>query len=289
MGTQALDLPGISQLQSETLPQRVAVELTSAILAGGLEPGSPLPSFGKLADRFGVSRPVVREAVRILATQGLIEVRHGRVPMVAADDARPLREGLSLSVRRRGGSFRDLYEVRRMLETEAAALAALRRTDEDIAHMRAALEQMRRQVDIRHRDDIEADLAFHQAVTDAAHNTVLSTVMDPLMALLWQVLRATPAAQDGGVSGRRASTGSGSGGRGSSDNTGHDDGTAESNGDGEFPVWSYEAHEQLFKRIVAQDTGGAREAALKHLELSEARWATVEEPLSALIARATGA
>ena len=115
MDIPALDLQTLDQLQPETLPRRLAAHLSTAIIEGGLQPGSRLPSFGRLAERFGVSRPVVREAVHILATQGLVEVRHGRVSTVAADNGPSLVDGLALSVRRRGGSFRELSEVRRTL------------------------------------------------------------------------------------------------------------------------------------------------------------------------------
>lgn len=258
-------LPGLRQLQPETLPERVAAELTLAILEDGLAPGSALPSLGELAERFAVSRPVIREAVRILATRGLVEVRHGRVPTVAADETRSLLEGLTLSVRRRGGSFRELYEVRRVLETEAAALASQRRTDEDIKRMQAALERMRDRLQVRGEDDIDADIEFHHAVTLAAHNPVLTTVMEPVTALLRMVLRATPAAQPRACGPQQ---------------------TPEADA---WPVWSYEAHREIFDRIDEGDAAGARAAALKHLQFSEARWAAVQEPLDALIARAVAA
>ncbi len=114
------------------LSDKVAELLLETIFRRGLQPGDRLPSERELGEQFGVSRTVVREAVRELAAKGLIEVRTGSGLRVAAVDAAAVSESMSLYLRGGSVDFARVHEVRRLLEVEIAGLSAERATAEQI-------------------------------------------------------------------------------------------------------------------------------------------------------------
>jgi DNA-binding FadR family transcriptional regulator len=161
------------------LPDEVAGVLSEEIRAGRLPAGAFLPPEPRLTERFGVSRPVVREATRILAARGLVEVRRG-VGVVVRDAPDPnLGDALAARIRSDAGVLRDIWDARMMLEPAVAAAAAERATPAEvdaIGRAAAALEEA--------RDPVGADLAFHGAVMQAAHNGVVALILAPLGDLL---------------------------------------------------------------------------------------------------------
>jgi DNA-binding FadR family transcriptional regulator len=161
------------------LPEEVAGVLSEEIRAGRLPAGAFLPPEPRLTERFGVSRPVVREATRILAARGLVEVRRG-VGVVVRDAPDPnLGDALAARIRSDAGVLRDIWDARMMLEPAVAAAAAERATPAEvdaIGRAAAALEEA--------RDPVGADLAFHGAVMQAAHNGVVALILAPLGDLL---------------------------------------------------------------------------------------------------------
>ena len=149
--------------------------LGSRIVRGYYEPGQALPP-EELENEFGISKTVLREALRVLAAKGLVDARQKRGTVVRARGAWSLLDADLL--RWQGGQpdaafFTNLAEVRSIVEPAGARLAAERRTEEDLADLRAALDQM-----ANAGSDalaiVAADLAFHQALLDAAHNELLS-------------------------------------------------------------------------------------------------------------------
>lgn len=165
------------------LPEQVAEQLTEMIVTGVLPPGSPLPTEAELAQRYGVSRPVVREGFRVLQTRGMVEVRQGVASVVNAVDRWDHGGLLSLLVRSDQWPLADWVEVRRILETEAAAVAARRVTEEDLRGMREALERMEAD-GLPPEDFVQADIAFHLRIAEAARNRPLAALMTPLLAPL---------------------------------------------------------------------------------------------------------
>ncbi|RLB00563.1 MAG: FadR family transcriptional regulator, partial [Deltaproteobacteria bacterium] len=115
------------------LYEEIAEVLKKAILSGDYRVGDKLPSEMELAERFGVSRLVIREAIRYLELSGLIEVRQGATggAFVRELDSKIIRQNLSDLLFFRKISVSQLYEVRMYVEPEVARLAALRRTEED--------------------------------------------------------------------------------------------------------------------------------------------------------------
>lgn len=154
--------------RSEHLPARIATQIGRQITEGRIAPGDKLPTEHLLAKTFGVSRSVVREAIAQLRNEGLVETRQG-VGAFATDfeQRQSLRiEQGDLSDRE---SFRNLYQLRVPLEIEAARLAAVHHTDEDMMRIDEALEQMTG-AEKWTEQGIVADLAFHRALAGATQN-----------------------------------------------------------------------------------------------------------------------
>ncbi|MFC0239944.1 FCD domain-containing protein [Rhodopseudomonas telluris] len=168
----------------ESLSDRIE----ALIALRGLKPGDRVPSERQLAVDLGVSRPTLREAIRQLATRGLLVSRHGGGTFVtAATDSDPMRTALlplASLARSEAGYWRDVMEIRRLIEGETASFAALRADEADKAMLEVAYQGVLNAP----ADDLDAqarlDAAFHMAVCTAAHNVVLQQVMAGLLGLL---------------------------------------------------------------------------------------------------------
>lgn len=149
--------------------------LTQQILLGTFKPGDKLPSENTLVREHAVSRTVVREALSKLQASGLVEPRHGIGTFVIERQA---QSGLRVGVES-AASVRDLLELRIGLEGQAAALAALRRTDSQLLRMRQALDDHQ---DLAAAGDscIEPDRRFHLLIAEATGNLYFSETMAQL-------------------------------------------------------------------------------------------------------------
>lgn len=156
----------------------VVEELGSRIVRGDLRPGDPFPNEADLGREFGASRSVIREAVKALAAKGLLESRtRTGIRVLPSQDWNLL--DLDVLGWRYGAMdpqafFGELFEIRRMIEPEASALAAERATPEDIAVIEEAFARMTvAETDAEIPAAIVADLDFHRAILTAAHNDLL--------------------------------------------------------------------------------------------------------------------
>src|SRR3989442_1020588 len=129
------------------LSDKVADMMLETILSRRLAAGDRLPSERELGEQFGVSRTVIREAVRALVAKGVIEVRSGSGLRVAAVDASNVRESLSLFLRGGALDYEKVHEVRKMLEVQIAGLAAARATEDDLSQLTDSCESMEEAVD----------------------------------------------------------------------------------------------------------------------------------------------
>ncbi len=156
-------------MKKQNLSQRTAEQLYNQIVAEGqLKPGDKLPNEVELARQLGVSRATLREALRDLTVQGVLEVRRGKGTFVSPRVEEIEDFGFDRLGRMRG-QLRDLFELRSIFEPRAAALACRRATAEelsDILEKGAAVERCIR----AERDRTRDDRAFHTAIVRATHN-----------------------------------------------------------------------------------------------------------------------
>jgi len=164
------------------------------------EAGSRLPKEAELADRFQVSRIVIREAMKILEDRGVVEVRAGRGTLTVAPSSSRVKESL---LRLFGDQpvptvedTEHLLELRQVLEETTASLAAVRASQADLDRIDAALTEMKHEGADLDRT-VAADLQFHRSIMAAAHNPYIEMVLDPLMEVYLQQIKLTNSSNPG--------------------------------------------------------------------------------------------
>ena len=173
-------------IQSVRVFEQVAEQIEKRILDGELRSGDRLPTERDLAEQFHVSRTAVREAMKILAQKGLVDMRPGRGTIVIDGAHEAMQDSIGLVMKLRlgevGGSD-NLVEVRGILEPEIAALAAVRATEKEIAAMREAIQAMDENL---HSADgyIAADNRFHEALAQATQNALIIIFIKSIVNLL---------------------------------------------------------------------------------------------------------
>lgn len=167
------------------------------ISVGQLQPGARLPVEQELSEQLGVSRGSLREGVRALALMGVLETRQGAGTYVTALDPSTLLGPLGVLVDLQlPENISDLMAVRRVLEVEAAGLAALRIGDVELAKAADILDQAERMLaheEIDHDAVMEADVDFHRVLAQASGNPTLTALINglagrTLRARLWRAL-----------------------------------------------------------------------------------------------------
>jgi GntR family transcriptional repressor for pyruvate dehydrogenase complex len=171
-----------SMTKSIITRERLAAHLEEEIASGRLKEGVKLPSERRLSERFGVSRPMIREVLRGLADRDLIEVMPGRGAYVKGFSVSDVVRPMDLFLRRRKVTPRDLVEARKMIECQAAALAAERADERDLRAMEWALKRFDTVAEIIEKT--RCDLAFHTSVVRAAHNPVIETMFGSIMSMV---------------------------------------------------------------------------------------------------------
>ena len=164
----------------------VADQLLELIAVGRLRPGDPVPPERELVENYRVGRSSVREALRMLESQGLIEAR-GNGTFTVSHARNTLNQSLELLLSVAEADLHELFEIRRILEGECAALAAARRREADLVRMRAAIAEM--ESGIGSEDAyIAADLEFHLTIAEATGNRVAAHLMHALRDQLHRAL-----------------------------------------------------------------------------------------------------
>ena len=173
------------------LSEQLADALAVSIREGQLPVGQRLPTEGMLVERFGVSRTVVREALSRLKMLGLIESRQGSGAFVMRREA-STQAPLVLAPDGSIDAVIQMVEVRRALEAESAALAAARRSKQDIQQIKATIQTLERAV-ASGGDGVAEDVAFHTAIATAARNPFLLATLAYLNQFLLDATRVTRA------------------------------------------------------------------------------------------------
>ncbi len=181
-----LDTP----LERQTLSEQLTKRLTELITTQGLKSGDELPSEADLSARFGVSRAVTREALRVLQERGIVAINNGKRATVKPLTSEPLRNFFRWAVSFERQSLVELLEVRKGLEMQAASLAAQRHTTEDIAILRATLARMGTAIhDATAFTSLDATL--HRQIAVATCNELLQHLITSLHEPFMQQLVAS--------------------------------------------------------------------------------------------------
>ncbi|MDQ0257681.1 GntR family transcriptional repressor for pyruvate dehydrogenase complex [Evansella vedderi] len=164
-------------MKSKKIYEIIAEQLTEMIKNGEYKPGDRLSSVQQLAEDFNVGRSAVREALSALKAMGLIEIRQGEGTFVKKTEIDLTKTMIPLVMLQE--DLLDLYEVRKLNETGAASLAALNRTEEDLAVMEEILNEMK-QAEGNGELGEKADIDFHMAVVKATKNKMLYRLMETI-------------------------------------------------------------------------------------------------------------
>jgi GntR family transcriptional repressor for pyruvate dehydrogenase complex len=217
-------------VQKHTVAAEIIEQVKSLMRRRRYLRGARLPSERDLAKELNVSRPSVREALRMLTLIGVLDTRHGSGTQVASSSSNVFKAPFEFLIMLDRPSIHDLYETRELIEVFLAGRAAERRTSEDLAALESALREMRRVLP-DWAAMIEPDVRFHQAVAAAAHNCVLERVMGSLHDAIRSAIQAAiPGARD--------------------------------------IVGSYKAHRKIFDAIRQKNPEAARRAVARHMDLT---------------------
>jgi GntR family transcriptional repressor for pyruvate dehydrogenase complex len=177
--------------EKKTFSKKVVEHIKELIITGQLQSGDKLPPERELAEMMNVSRPTIREAFKILSAMGFLDIRHGHGVFVADRSVRI--DNLASFLFLQTDSIRELFEVRKMIETETAAWAAKRGTPEFLEQISLKTKEIYHRVvlnnefaDKESRDQFlsESDQEFHLMVAEAAGNEVVMRIMNNLIDLL---------------------------------------------------------------------------------------------------------
>jgi GntR family transcriptional repressor for pyruvate dehydrogenase complex len=172
-------------LQRARLYEQLVDMIRKQIVEGKLKQGDQLPNERDLALQYGVSRTVVREAIKALVQKGLIEVRGGTGTFVTDSTTRALQHSLELMMSMgKSDHLKEVVELREILEPEIAARAAAHATREQIKVLRAAFETMSANLDSV-TNFIVADNQFHLALATATGNTLFPKILNSVVDLLF--------------------------------------------------------------------------------------------------------
>lgn len=177
--------------RNPNLYELVSEQLSAAIREAGLAPGARIPSERDLGEQFGVSRTVIREAIRHLAAKGVLETRSGSGVRVANVGHEGVSESIELYLSSRGPLDPEkIDEVRQCLELKTAALAAERATEEQLTRIRTECERLDGLVDDP-EEASRADVSFHRAIAEASGNELFLVLVDSLSDVMLTIRRAT--------------------------------------------------------------------------------------------------
>ncbi len=168
--------PRFALVDRSTLPEEIASRLLDLIRAEQLRPGDKLPAERELAAEMSVSRPVLREALRALAIMNVVEIRQGAGTYITALEPQQLISHLDFVFSKDPVALSQVIETRRIVEVGNVRLAAQRITPDELSDLDALLQRLQAAVDDADRF-AELDIAFHDAVCEAAGNFLLVQFM----------------------------------------------------------------------------------------------------------------
>lgn len=178
-------IQSIKSIEFESPTDKIIQQLKQLIVSGQLKPGDRLPAERVLAEKLGVGRSYVREAIRKLEFFGLLKTSPQSGTYVSGYSIKMIEGVLTDIINFNKDDFSALIEARYYMEINAARLAALRRTDEDLALIRSAVEDYDNKVNSK-QDAIEEDMFIHLRIANATKNSVFESM---LLMLLPDIIR----------------------------------------------------------------------------------------------------
>lgn len=173
----------MAENRATKLYEEIAAQMIERIHAGELKPGDRLPPERALAEEYGVSRTVIREALRSMEMMGCVESRVGEGTFIKAPSLSDIVDPFSMVIAQNGRLGADLIEVRLILETEVAALAARRRDDAQLCALEETVREMERDIEGGGMG-LQADETFHEILVNAAGNEALSVMLSMCSGML---------------------------------------------------------------------------------------------------------
>lgn len=167
-----------NNISNKKVYEQVIEQIQKNIMNGILKKGDKLPSERELSDKMGVSRTSIREAIRVLETMGVIESRQGEGNFICSNIEKSLLQPLSMMFKLNDGTWKDIYELRNILEIECAKLTALRATDLDCRELENLVKQMEEETFGQNRYEIlvELDKNFHNLLSTMSKNYLIQSL-----------------------------------------------------------------------------------------------------------------
>ncbi|SFR00202.1 FadR/GntR family transcriptional regulator [Desulfoscipio geothermicus] len=176
-------------IKTKKIYEEIIDQVKAMIGSGTLRPGDRLMSERELAEKLQVGRSAVREAFRVMEAMGILKIKPGEGTYISEQSVESLVSSFSPVLLADRENAREFMELRRILEVEAAGLAAQRRSPEQLEAIRQALEQVQHDVEQGNLGG-EADLRFHFAIAEAARNSFLLKLMNTVGDIMSRVLSA---------------------------------------------------------------------------------------------------
>jgi GntR family transcriptional repressor for pyruvate dehydrogenase complex len=180
---QAVSRKAFRAVRKTRVSQDIIEQIRDLVTSGRLKPGDRLPSERELSQALSVSRSSVREAVRAMESLGLIQARAGEGTFVASPSGSRGNDPIIASLHQDWSTQHKLFEVRRVIEPDLAALAARRATAEQIEKLRTTLNEQEAEI-LRGGTGVKQDSTFHFLMAEATGNEALVRIVDSLMDLL---------------------------------------------------------------------------------------------------------
>lgn len=180
----------IKPIRTQKIYEQIVDQIGQLVAEGHLKPGDRLPSERELVERFQVSRASIREAISALEVMGLIEVRSGEGTYIRQVNIDTVVAPLAWMLFIEKDTELELYEARKILEVQAAGLAAERIEEDELSEMFEALEVMRMDLKIQRLGE-DADHRFHYAIARATHNKILVRLMNTISDTMRKTLKTS--------------------------------------------------------------------------------------------------
>ena len=180
----------LKPIKTKKIYEQIVDQIGILVADGQLKPGDRLPSERELVERFQVSRASIREAISALEMMGLIEVRAGEGTYIRQVNIDSVVAPLAWMLFIEKDTDLELYEVRKILEVQAAGIAAERAEEDEISDMYEALEVMRMDLEIDRLGE-DADHRFHFAIARATHNKILMRLMNTISDTMQKTLKSS--------------------------------------------------------------------------------------------------